>query len=198
MADIITPLTGIVLAGGRSTRMGRDKASLPWGDGDLLNTVLAALAPVCRRLIVVSNVPRMIGLAEVAVVADRYRGCGPLAGIHAGLLAAGEGYSFVTACDMPYLRADAVAYMAKAAEGYDAAVPYVDGHFNPLHAVYHHRCLPAVEALLASGRNRVIDFYDRVILRRVGLEELAVFDPELAMLRNMNKPEDLPPGYGRG
>jgi molybdopterin-guanine dinucleotide biosynthesis protein A len=197
MADMIAPLTGIVLAGGRSTRMGRDKASLPWGDGDLLNTVLAALAPVCRRLIVVSNVPRTIGLAEVAVVADQYQGCGPLAGIHAGLLAAGEGYSFVAACDMPYLRADAAAYMAKAAEGYDAVVPYVDGHYNPLHAVYHFRCLPAVEAQLAAGNYRVIDFYDKVRLRRVGKAELASFDPELRMLRNMNSPADLPPNPGR-
>ncbi|MDR7866431.1 MAG: molybdenum cofactor guanylyltransferase [Sporomusaceae bacterium] len=197
MADVITPLTGIVLAGGQSSRMGRDKACLPWGEGDLLNTVLAALAPVCGRLIVVSNVPRAISLAEVAVVADRYRGCGPLAGIHAGLLASGEGYSFVAACDMPYLRADAVAYMAKAAEGYDAAAPYVDGHFHPLHAVYHHRCLPAVEALLAGGRYRVVDFYDMVSLRRVSKDELASLDPELRMLRNMNSPEDLPPGYGR-
>jgi molybdopterin-guanine dinucleotide biosynthesis protein A len=197
MADGAMPLTGIVLAGGRSTRMGRDKATLPWGDGDLLSTVLAALAPVCARLVVVSNVPRAIALAEVTVVGDRYRGCGPLAGIHAGLLTAGAGYSFVAACDMPCLRGDAVAYMAAAAAGYDAAVPFVDGHFNPLHAVYHHRCLPAIEALLASGRYRVVDFYGQVRLRRVEREELARFDAGLGMLRNVNSPEDLPPGCGR-
>ncbi len=185
-------LTGIVLAGGLSSRMGRDKASLPWGGTDLLHTVLGTLAPVCRRLIVVSNAARAVRLAGVTVVADRFQGCGPLAGIHAGLLAAPDGYCFVTACDMPYLRGDAAAWMADAAAGYDAAVPLVDGHYNPLHAVYHRRCLPAVEALLASGRYRVIDFYPQVRLRAVSGEELARFDPELRMLDNINTPEDLP------
>jgi molybdopterin-guanine dinucleotide biosynthesis protein A len=189
-----TAPTGIVLAGGLSTRMGRDKASLPWGESDLLHSVLAALAPVCRRLIVVSNRPRAVRLAGVTVVADRYEGCGPLAGIHAGLLAAQEGYCFVAACDMPYLRGDAAAWMADAAAGYDAAVPLVDGYYNPLHAVYHHRCLPAVEALLAGGRYRVIDFYPQVRLRPVSRDELAGFDAGLRMLENINSPEDLPRG----
>jgi molybdopterin-guanine dinucleotide biosynthesis protein A len=192
MADGAVPLTGIVLAGGRSTRMGRDKATLPWGETDLLNTVLAALAPVCGRLVVVSNVPRTIAMAGVTVVADQYPGCGPLGGIHAGLLAAGEGYSFVAACDMPYVRSDAAAYMAAAAEGYDAAVPYVDGHYSPLHAVYHYRCLPAVAALLREGRYRIVDFYPQVRVRRVGADELARFDAGLSMLHGLNRPEDLP------
>ncbi len=192
MAGKAPPPAGIVLAGGLSTRMGRDKATLPWGETDLLHTVLAALAPVCGRLVVVSNVPRAIALPGVAVVADRYPGCGPLGGIHAGLLAAGEGYSFVAACDMPHVRGDAAAYMAAAAAGYDAAVPYVGGHYSPLHAVYHYRCLPAVEALLKSGRYRVVDFYPQVRVRRVGAAELARFDAELAMLRGMNRPSDLP------
>jgi len=185
-------LTGIVLAGGLSTRMGRDKASLPWGDSDLLHTALAALAPVCRRLVVVSNTPRTIRLPDVTVVADRYRGCGPLAGIHAGLLAAGEGYCFVAACDMPYLRADAAAWMAGAARGYDAAVPLTGGHYNPLHAVYHHRCLPAVEALLGTGRYRVAALYPQIRVRAVSREELARCEPDLKMRVNMNSPEDLP------
>ncbi len=189
MADA---LTGIVLAGGLSTRMGRDKATLPWGAADLLNTVLAALAPVCGRLVVVSNVPRTIALSGVTVVPDQYPGCGPLGGIHAGLLAAGEGYCFVAACDMPYVRGDAAAYMAVAAAGYDAAVPYVDGHYSPLHAVYHCRCLPAVAALLKTGRYRIIDFYPQVRVRRVAADELMQFDAELKMLRGLNRPEDLP------
>jgi len=81
-------LTGIVLAGGLSRRMGRDKASLPWDGEDLLHTALRALAPVCDALVVVSNQPRAITLAGVVVVADDYEGCGPLGGIHAGLTAA--------------------------------------------------------------------------------------------------------------
>lgn len=185
-------LTGIVLAGGLSTRMGRDKASLPWGGEDLLHAALRALAPVCDRLIVVSNQPRAIALAGVSVVADRFAGCGPLAGIHAGLTAATGDYSFVAACDMPYLRSAAVAWMAAAAVGYDAAVPFIDGYYHPLHAVYSRRCLPAIERMLTAGQCRVLDFYPDIRLRPVGADELACFDPDLAMLNNLNTPADLP------
>jgi molybdopterin-guanine dinucleotide biosynthesis protein A len=187
-------LTGIVLAGGLSRRMGRDKASLPWGGEDLLHAVLRALAPVCGELIVVSNRPRAIAVADVAVVGDRYEGCGPLGGIHAGLSAAGGEYSFVAACDMPYLKSEAVAFMAAAAAGYDAAVPFIDGYYHPLHAVYSRRCLPIIEEMLAAGRRRIIDFYPAVNLRQINAVELAGFDPALAMLSNLNSPEDLPGG----
>lgn len=184
-------LTGIVLAGGQSRRMGRDKASLPWGGSDLLHTVLTALAPVCGRLVVVSNIPRAIRLPGVTVVADVHTGCGPLAGIHAGLTAARGGYSFVAACDMPQIDSRAVAFMAAAAAGHDVAVPYIDGHYNPLHAVYHHRCLPLIETMLTSGRYRIADLFAAVSVRRVSAAELARFDAELGMLKNINSPEDL-------
>jgi molybdopterin-guanine dinucleotide biosynthesis protein A len=184
-------LTGIILAGGQSSRMGCDKASLPWGKGDLLHAVLTALAPVCQSLIVVSNVPRTISLAGVSVLTDKYRGCGPLGGMHAGLAASTSDYNFVVACDMPYINGDAVAYLAAAAAGYDAAVPYIDGYYHPLHAVYHRRCLASIERLLARGIYRVIDFYPEIKLKPVAAAELARFAPDLAMLRNINTPGDL-------
>ena len=185
-------LTGIVLAGGHSLRMGRDKASLPWRDGDLLHAVLAALGPACWRVIVVSNLPRTIARQNVQVVADRYAGCGPLAGIQAGLAASGDDYNFVAACDMPYIDSRAVAYMAAVAAGYDAAVPFIDGHFNPLHAIYHRRCLPAIEAMLRQGCLRITDLYPKIRLRLVSAGELGEFSPDCAMLRNLNSPADLP------
>ncbi|MDR3590950.1 MAG: molybdenum cofactor guanylyltransferase [Negativicutes bacterium] len=184
-------LTGIVLAGGRSVRMGCDKASLPWGDSDLLHTVLGALAPVCARLIVVSNLPRVITLPAVDVVADSYPGCGPLGGIQAGLAASGTDYNFVAACDMPYIDSRAVDYMAAAVNGFDAAVPFIDGYFNPLHAIYHRRCLAAIEEMLKQGHLRITDLYPKVRLRLVSAEELGQFRPDCAMLRNLNSPADL-------
>jgi molybdenum cofactor guanylyltransferase len=183
-------LTGIILAGGLSSRMGCDKASLPWGTSDLLHTVLTALAPVCQNLIVVSNVARTITLAGVSVIADHYRGCGPLGGMHAGLAASLSDYNFVVACDMPYVNSDAVAYLADAAAGYDAAVPYIDGYYHPLHAVYHRRCLGAIERLLVAGNYRIIDFYAEIKLNPVAAAELVRFATDLAMLRNINTPDD--------
>lgn len=183
-------LTGIVLAGGLSTRMGQDKAGLPWGDSDLLHTVLAKLAPICNQLVVVSNKPRTIQMPNVVIVADDYPQCGPLAGMHAGLSVTANDYNFVVACDMPYLNTAVAAYIAQAASGYDAAVPFNDGYFHPLHAVYHRNCLPYIKQMLVDGNYRVLDFYPDVKLRRIAAAEIAQFDGELKTLRNINTPAE--------
>jgi len=182
---------GVVLAGGKSSRMGRDKASLRWDDSDLLHTVLDRLAAVCPELIVVSNVPRALKRRGVLVVSDSYPGCGPLAGIHAGLLAMGAEYGFFAACDMPFLSSAAIARIVDAAAGWDAAVPYIDGYYHPLHAVYHKRCLPHIEQILAAGDYRVLSFYPQVRLRRISVDELRPADPDLRTLCNINTPEEL-------
>lgn len=179
-------MNGIVLAGGLSTRMGRDKASLPWEGSDLLHTVLGRLEPVCEKLIVVSNISRVIKLPDVTVVADYYPQCGPLAGMHAGLLASDQEYNFFVACDMPFVNAAAVQFMQEAAVGYDAVVPYIDGYYHPLHAVYHKNCLPFIERMLAEGNYRVLDFYHEVKLRRISKEELVRHSADLKMLVNVN------------
>ena len=183
-------LTGIVLAGGLSSRMGRDKASLPWGDSDLLHTVLDRLAPVCSELIVISNVLRTISRPDVRQMADYYPQCGPLAGMQAGLLAAKNEVSFFVACDMPFLCTDAVAFMAGAADGYDAVVPFVGGYFHPLHAIYHRNCLQWIEPMLAAGEYRILNFYPKIRLRRITAAELRQFDPELKTLDNINTPAE--------
>ncbi len=185
------PLAGIVLAGGLSSRMGRDKATLPWGDSDLLHNVLDRLAPVCSELIVVSNVPRKITREGVRVVADHYPQCGPLAGMHAGLLAAEAEYSFITACDMPFLNTSAVAFIAAVAAGYHAAIPFIDGYYNPLHAIYHRHCLVWIKAMLAAGDYCILNFYPAISLRQVSGAELRQFDPELKTFCNINTPADL-------
>lgn len=184
-------IAGIVLAGGLSTRMGRDKASMPWGSGTLLSAVLEKLNPVCSELIIVSNIPREIENFPVRIIPDRYPQCGPLAGIHAGLLAVQSDYAFVVACDMPYLNTQAAGFIADAATGYDAAIPFIDGYYHPLHGVYRKSCLPFIERMLAAGDYRVLDFYDKIALRKIAKEEIAVFDPALRTLYNINSPEDI-------
>lgn len=184
-------MAGIILAGGLSTRMGRDKATLPWQESDLLNTVLAQLVKVCSELIIVSNVPRKLYLPNVKVIPDKYKQCGPLGGMQAGIAASTYYYNFITACDMPYLSAEAITYIGKAAAGYDAAIPFIDGFFNPLHGVYNHNCLPHIECMLQRGKYRILDFYGRVKLRKISKRELTQFDKDLRTLTNINTPDDL-------
>lgn len=183
-------MNGIVLAGGLSSRMGQDKASLPWGNSDLLNTVLARLAPVCKKLIVVSNTQRLITIPGVQVVADHYKLCGPLGGMQAGLTASDADYNFIAACDMPYLNTQVVAFIREAAENYDAAVPYIDGHYNPLHGVYRQTCLPYIDQMLQDNNYRILNFYSQIKMRHISADELRRYDPDLRTLSNANTPDE--------
>lgn len=181
-------LCGIVLAGGKSSRMGSDKANLSWGKSDLLHRQLEVLASVCDELIVVSNVRRDIKISSVRVVSDRYPGRGPLGGLEAGLAAATQSVCFVVACDMPFLNVDSVAYVSQAVNGFDAAVPFVDGRWHPLYAAYQKTCLPVVQAHLASGRLRMSELLSAVTVRKVEMEDLLRFSPDLRVLQNVNTP----------
>ena len=183
-------MNGIVLAGGLSSRMGQDKASLPWGNSDLLNTVLACLAPVCKKLIVVSNTQRLITIPGVEVVPDHYKLCGPLGGMQAGLTASDADYNFIAACDMPYLNTQVVAFIREAAENYDAAVPYIEGHYNPLHGVYRQTCLPYIDQMLQDSNYRILNFYSQIKMRHISAEELRHYDPDLRTLSNANTPDE--------
>ena len=184
-------LTGVILAGGLSTRMGRDKASIPWGHSDILHTMLGEMAKACDTLIVVSNIPRHIAIPGVQVVPDNYPGCGPLGGIQAGLAVSATEYNFVAACDMPYINSAAIRLVADAALGYDAAVPYIAGLFHPLHAVYHSSCRPLLDEMLNKKSYRIDGLFKLVSTRKITKDELAQIDPGLSMLRNLNSPADL-------
>ena len=110
--------------------------------------------------------------------------------MQAGLAASDADYNFIAACDMPYLNTAAVAYIRQAAEGYDAAVPYIDGHYNPLHGVYRQTCLHYIDRLLAEQNYRILNFYSQIKMRHITVEELRQFDPDLMTLSNANTPDD--------
>lgn len=184
------PITGIVVAGGKSTRMGSDKASLPWDTTDILHTELTKLASICDDLIVVSNIPRNIQFPGVRVVPDNHRDCGPLGGMEAGLTAARHELCFIIACDMPFLDIASAAYIVEAAADADAAVPRIDGCWHPLYAAYRRTCLPIVRNLLLSRRLRLSELLESISAREITKAELIPFSVDLAMLNNLNTPQE--------
>lgn len=170
--------------------MGRDKASLAWGDSNILHRQLTVLASVCDELIVVSNAPRDICYPAVRIVSDRYTGCGPLGGLEAGLAAAQAEVCFVVACDMPFLDAGSVSYISQAANGFDAAVPMVGNRWHPLYAAYQTTCLPVIRSQLKAGRLQMSELLSTVHVRTVAAAELVPFNPDLHMLQNANTPDE--------
>lgn len=185
-------LTGIVLAGGASRRIGRDKAFLELDGRSLIEVVIERMAWVCAELLVVVNDVRPYAGLGVRVVEDRFRGVGVLGGLHAGLEAATHELTLAVGCDMPFLHLDLLRAFAGWAEGFDVAVlRHEDGEqVEPLHAVYRRTCLPAMEAAIRAGRRRIISFFPQVRVRYVTSAEVAPFDPDLSSFRNVNTPEE--------
>jgi molybdenum cofactor guanylyltransferase len=186
---------GIVLCGGRSTRMGRSKALLPFGPEPMLTRVVRRLAEAVDPIVVVAapGQPLPPLPSEVRVVRDRRENAGPLEGLAAALAALADQHveaAYATSCDVPLLAPAFVRRMIGLADGYDVAVP-VDGEFHhPLAAVYRTSVLPRIESLLAAGRLRPVFLFDEVPTRRVPIDQLRGADPQLATLTNCNRPED--------
>lgn len=183
------PLDGIVLAGGRSRRLGIDKARITFGRRPLLELVVERLAPICREVVVAGREPPRGRLARLPCrfVPDLFPGGqGPLAGLHAGLRATRSDFALVVACDMPFLNSRLLAHMASLPRRYQALVPRAGGRWHPLHAVYARSCLPLVEEMLVLGFRSMEALLSRLEVLPLGEEELRRFDPEGLSLFNLN------------
>jgi molybdopterin-guanine dinucleotide biosynthesis protein A len=185
---------GIVLCGGKSTRMGTSKALLPFGAETMLQRVIRILGGVVSPIVAVAagdqRLPPLPG--EVIVTRDEQEGRGPLEALRAGLkaLPGNVDKAYVTSCDVPLLVPGFAERMIDLADGYDIAVMEIDGFTHPLSAVYRRDTLPHVEALLAQDRLRPVFLFDAVRTRRVQPAEMTSVDPDLRTLRNLNTRED--------
>jgi molybdenum cofactor guanylyltransferase len=184
---------GIVLCGGRSTRMGTSKAMLPFGSETMLQRVVRLLSEIVPTIVIVAAVDQELpALPHHAVVTrDEREGRGPLEGLRAGLkaLSAEAGRAYVTSCDVPLLVPAFARQLLDLSRGYDAAVMEIDGFTHPLSAVYARTTLAPIEELLAKDRLRPAFLFDLVKTRRVRPEEMTA-DPDLRTLRNLNTRED--------
>lgn len=186
----------IILCGGHSTRMGRDKATLPFGPEFLLQRVarlVAEVVPVQRIVVVAANEQVLPELPpDVLVTYDRRPERGPMEGLAAGLQAVPEEVEtlYVTSCDVPLL-VPAFARVLFARLGrFEIVVPRDEERCHPLAAVYRRSVLGAVRELLAADQLRLRALFDRVPTLAVPVDELRLVDPQLATLRNLNSPAD--------
>ncbi len=184
-------VSAAVMAGGKSRRMGRDKAWIDFGDGrPIIARVVEALAEIADEVVVVANDERYHSLG-LRVVPDRFPEGGALGGIATGVGAAAHDLVLVAACDMPFLEPDVFRLLLSRAEGFDAVVPRIAGDFETLHALYRRSCLAPMERALAAGRLRVVSFFGEARVRELGEAELRAVDPALRSFTNVNTPEEL-------
>jgi molybdenum cofactor guanylyltransferase len=193
MREETPPASGIVLAGGRSTRLGQDKALLLLPDGrPLVAHVVTRLAPLVSEVIVVAADGERLGCLAAQLVPDVFPDGGALGGVYAGLAAAREEYALVVACDMPLLSIPLLRHLLASSRDFDALLPRTaDGQVEPLHAIYSKACLEPIRRQLDAGRRRIVSFLDDVRVRYVEEAELRRFDPELRSFFNVNTPADL-------
>lgn len=178
----------VILAGGRSRRMGRDKAALPVGDQTMLAHLASRLRPAVDEVIVVGAPVR--AMAGVRLTRDRYRGLGPLAGIHAGLLAAGRPRVWVVGCDLPDAEPALGRLLLGFADGYEAVVPCIDGEPQGVCALYERSLAPRIAAALEAGERSVKRLLRDFRVRYLSAEEVRAADPGLRSFRNLNTPAD--------
>jgi molybdopterin-guanine dinucleotide biosynthesis protein A len=170
---------------------GRDKAFAAVAGEPIVVRTVRVFRALFPQVIVSTNRPERFAALEVDTVADRFPGAGPLAGIHAAMLASRYPHVFVAACDMPGLDPDVIRMVVERIGTADAVVPRWEGDVEPLHAVYALRALPVVEAALRSGRNAMRDFLGTVQVEWVDEAELRALRGAAASLTNVNTPEDL-------
>lgn len=190
-----TGVSGIVLAGGRSRRLGRDKAVEPFQGQPLIRRVIERIRPLTGEIVVsVADADRGNALPldpEHRVAVDIYADSGSLGGIFAGLSAANCPWGLVVACDMPFISQALCRHLLALREGWDAVVPMPGEYPEPTHALYSKTCLPHIEDKLRANELKISGFFDNVRVRYVGEEEIRGFDPELRSFFNVNSPEDL-------
>jgi molybdopterin-guanine dinucleotide biosynthesis protein A len=185
-------LSVVVLAGGQSRRLGRDKAFLELEGQPLISRAVQRLLPLSDDLIVVTNHAvhyESLGL-PARLVPDEQPGLGALMGLYSGLKAARHPYALAVACDMPFLNLDLLGYMGSLVTDQDVVIPRIGKLLEPLHAIYGQRCLPAMKRLLDQGRRQVIAFFPEVRVRYVEEDEIRCFDSQQRSFVNVNTPED--------
>lgn len=180
----------ILLAGGQSSRMGTNKALLPIGGQQNIVRIIEELAGVFSPPILVTNQPEEYEALGLPMAGDVYPGKGPLAGLHAGLLASPFEDNLLVACDMPFASSRLGQFLWSQLEGYDAVVPYLGGKQHPLFAVYRKSSLPIVEDCLKQEKLRMFDFLKQIRVNEIHAENTPLeIDLEKAFF-NMNRPGD--------
>jgi molybdopterin-guanine dinucleotide biosynthesis protein A len=185
-------VTGVIQAGGKSTRMGgAPKALMELGGRRIIERAVAVVREVVDHVLVVTNTPELYRFLDLPMVPDVFPDHGSLGGLYSGLSAAPGDAAFTVACDMPFLRADVARLVVTRAHEADVVIPRVGEQLETLHAVYGKRCLGPMEERLRAGRLRIVGFFDDVRVLEISEAEVARHADPAVVFMNVNTPEEL-------
>lgn len=184
-------MTGAILAGGRSTRMGTNKAVLEFGGQRLIEGLLRKIRPLFPEVLIIANESAPYADLDVTVLPDRIPDKGSLGGIYTAVHSSRFPQTFCIACDMPLANPAVIAYLRDQAEGFDVVVPRTEDGYQPLHAVYGKACLPRMEAMIRAESLKIDRLFPSVQVRTIEAAELRDLDPSLRCFVNVNTREEL-------
>ena len=182
----------MILAGGDSKRLGQPKALLDFNGESLIELMVKKLGGYFDDVLLVTDRRELYQNLSVQITGDMFlhQVKSPLRGIHAGLKFSALPYQFVIACDMPFINMGLVNYMAQFINDYEAVIPFIGGHFQPLHSFYHRSIIGVIEKQLQAGNYKITDFYQMIKHRKIYEDEVNHFDPDHSTFININTAED--------
>lgn len=183
-------VTAIILAGGKSRRMGFNKAFLKYRDKTFIEHQIARLSKIFDEIILSANDASVYACLNLPIVSDVIPDKGPLSGICAGLMRSTSSHAFVIACDMPFIDEKVILYLKDQIDSYDVVVPQTSRGLEPLHAFYSKNCIQPMSRCINEGRLRIIDFFSEVKVRIVDELEFKGLDVSTQSLINLNTPEE--------
>jgi len=185
-------ITGVVQAGGKSTRMGGDpKALMELGGRPIVARVLDVVRQVTERVLLVTNTPELYAFLGLPMVPDVFPEGGSLGGIYSGLRAAPGEAAFTVACDMPFLSAPVARLVLARAGEADVVAPRIGEQWETLHACYGKACLGPMERRLREGQLRITGFFEDVRVLAITEAEVAAVGDPARVFMNVNTPDEL-------
>ncbi len=185
------PITGIILSGGKSIRMGENKAFIEIEGIPMITRIYDVFKKLFHEIIIVTDQRELFLHMNAKFYEDIFPNRGVLAGLYTGLFFSSFPYSFCVACDMPFLKESVIQYLIRCIEDHDAVVPKTKDGLQPLHAIYSKNCLEPIRKIIDQGKNRIIDFYPEVKIKIVEEEEFHSLDPKMESFINVNTPKEV-------
>lgn len=190
----LSDVSAVILAGGKSSRYGTNKAFVKVDGIALIERVAEVLRSVFEQIVIVTNSPEDYSHLNMPMHRDVIPGLGPLGGIYTGLQMISTDGGFFVACDMPFLNPDLIRYMVSLRNEkarFDVVIPRITWKLEALHALYGKKCIPPIKELFHSGNYQIVPLFQHVFVRYVETEEITRFDPQLRSFLNINRPQEL-------
>ena len=185
------PISGVILSGGKSIRMGENKALIKIHGVPIINRILDLFKELFQEHIIVTNQEDIFRDFNSKIYLDLIPDKGALGGLYTGIFFSTFDYSFCVACDMPFIKKSLVDYLIKNVEDEDVIVPRTKDGLQPLHAIYSKKCLDPIKSAIDEGKFKIMDFYDLVKVKIVEESGFLSLDPLRESFINVNTPEEL-------